>query len=80
MLYFTETGRKSISDTFRLCKPLQSIEDVGTFKAWLQETWVDLTMVDYPYPSNFLEPLPAWPVKVIMCFIPVRNKLFDNLF
>ncbi|XP_071125311.1 lysosomal Pro-X carboxypeptidase-like [Mytilus edulis] len=65
----TETGRKTISDTFRLCKPLQSIEDVGTFKAWLQETWVDLAMVDYPYPSNFLEPLPAWPIKEVCSYL-----------
>ncbi|CAG2195723.1 PRCP [Mytilus edulis] len=65
----TETGRKTIGDTFKLCKPLQSIEDVGTFKAWLQETWVDLAMVDYPYPSNFLEPLPAWPIKGVCSYL-----------
>ena len=31
---------------------------------WLNEVWVDLGMVNYPYPASFLEPLPGWPVKV----------------
>jgi lysosomal Pro-X carboxypeptidase len=58
-----------LSSTFKLCQPLQSLEDVSDFKAWIQETWVDLSMVDYPYASNFLEPLPAWPVKVLVYVI-----------
>jgi lysosomal Pro-X carboxypeptidase len=39
--------------------------DIG-IHLWIQETWVDLSIVDYPYASNFLEPLPAWPVKVLV--------------
>ena len=53
-----------MKDTFHLCQPLNSDADVGLLKAWLSETWVNLAMVDYPYSANFLEPLPAWPIKV----------------
>ena len=53
-----------MQDMLHLCQPLKTQEDVATLKTWLSETWVNLAMVDYPYPASFLEPLPAWPVKV----------------
>ena len=69
----TDSGRKMLSSTFKLCQPLQSLEDVSDFKAWIQETWIYLSMVDYPYASNFLEPLPAWPVKEACKFLSMPN-------
>jgi len=35
---------------------------VRIFRDWLQNTFFDIAMVDYPYPASFLEPLPAWPI------------------
>lgn len=61
---FVDEGLQWLSQEFGLCGPLKSQEDVFGFKGWLQETWVNLAMVDYPYEANFLQPLPAWPVKV----------------
>lgn len=61
---FIGEGLQWLSQEFGLCNPLKTPDEVYGFKAWLQETWVNLAMVDYPYEANFLQPLPAWPVKV----------------
>lgn len=66
MYCVTEKGRQDITTGLRLCKPLHSEADVETVKSWLSETWFNLAMVDYPYPANFLEPLPANPIKVMI--------------
>ncbi|KAJ8028035.1 Lysosomal Pro-X carboxypeptidase [Holothuria leucospilota] len=61
----TEKGREQIMSLLSLCDPLPSKEDVQQVKDWLAETWFNLAMVDYPYPANFLEPLPGFPIKVV---------------
>uniref|UniRef100_A0A8C6XB07 Prolylcarboxypeptidase n=1 Tax=Naja naja TaxID=35670 RepID=A0A8C6XB07_NAJNA len=53
-----------LSHTFRLCSPLKTKTDVINFREWLRGTWIYVAMVDYPYEAAFLQPLPAWPVKV----------------
>lgn len=61
----TVSGRKKLSSIFKLCTPLKTQSDVSQVEYWLSDTWVNLAMVDYPYPASFLEPLPAWPIKVV---------------
>ncbi|KAH3842718.1 hypothetical protein DPMN_116222 [Dreissena polymorpha] len=61
----TTSGRKFLSSVFNLCKPMSHQSDVDDLKAWLTDAWTDLAMVNYPYPANFLENLPAWPVKAV---------------
>jgi len=68
MLGMIEAGRDELTSSLKLCSPLTSIDDVTQLKDWLSETWVNLAMVNYPYPASFLEPLPAWPIKV-MCAV-----------
>ena len=58
------SGRKSLQQGLRLCYPLNSTEDADQVKGWLSSIYVNLAMVDYPYPANFLAPLPGWPIKV----------------
>lgn len=57
-------GLQWLSEEFSLCTPLKNKIDAFGFKNWLQETWVNLAMVDYPYEANFLQPLPRWPIQV----------------
>nr|XP_017214720.1 lysosomal Pro-X carboxypeptidase isoform X2 [Danio rerio] len=74
----TGEGLQWLSQTFGLCGPLKSQEDVFGFKAWLQETWVNLAMVDYPYEADFLQPLPAWPVKVVCKNLQFNKGVSDK--
>ncbi|KAM8904786.1 lysosomal Pro-X carboxypeptidase [Spinachia spinachia] len=61
----TASGLQWLSQEFSLCTPLKNNSDAVGFKNWLQETWVNLAMVDYPYEANFLQPLPRWPITVV---------------
>ncbi|XP_063301035.1 lysosomal Pro-X carboxypeptidase [Pelobates fuscus] len=80
----TGDGLQWLSDAFHLCSPLKTKEDVGNFKGWLIETWTNLAMVDYPYPANFLEPLPAWPIQVVCKYLRNPNsgekELLQDIF
>lgn len=52
-------GLHEISKTFRTCKDLESINPV---RSWLEEAFTYTAMTDYPTETNFLMPLPAYPV------------------
>ncbi|KAM7398998.1 hypothetical protein PAMP_018293 [Pampus punctatissimus] len=69
----TASGLQWLSEEFSLCTPLKNVMDVVGFKNWLQETWVNLAMVDYPYEASFLQPLPRWPIQVVC-----KNLAFDS--
>ncbi|XP_066521849.1 lysosomal Pro-X carboxypeptidase [Hoplias malabaricus] len=73
----TDEGLQWLSEEFTLCSPLKKV-DVNSFKGWLQETWVNLAMVDYPYEANFLQPLPAWPVKVVCSHLQFKTDVPDK--
>lgn len=58
-----DKGKTNISSIFNLCKPLQTESDVEVFVGWLSEIYTNLVMVNYPYPTSFLVPLPGNPVR-----------------
>ncbi|XP_070800156.1 lysosomal Pro-X carboxypeptidase [Pituophis catenifer annectens] len=80
----TEKGLQWLSHTFRLCSPLKTTTDVINFREWLSGTWIYVAMVDYPYEAAFLQPLPAWPVKVICKYLKNPKQpdklLLQNIF
>lgn len=61
----SSSGRSLLSSSFRLCNPI--IDDGGrsaqALSDWLNQGIQYMAMTDYPYPSNFLQPMPGWPVK-----------------
>ncbi|XP_051048216.1 lysosomal Pro-X carboxypeptidase [Phodopus roborovskii] len=79
----TGSGLQQLSKTLHLCSPLTP-GDISNLKDWISETWVNLAMVDYPYEANFLQPLPAWPVKVVCQYLKNPNVsdtvLMENIF
>ena len=63
---------------FNTCAPnIQSAQDVEYLYEHLSNGYLYMAMTDYPYPANFLEPMPAWPVaEAVKPFvdIPVQSE------
>ncbi|XP_055972155.1 lysosomal Pro-X carboxypeptidase [Sorex fumeus] len=78
------TGLNWLSETLHLCSPLEDSDDVERLKDWISETWINLAMANYPYESNFLQPLPAWPIKVVCQYLENSNvndtQLLKNIY
>ncbi|KAK4281699.1 hypothetical protein QN277_013160 [Acacia crassicarpa] len=53
-------GLEMLGKSFRICKNLSSSD---ALTGWLRGAWIFTAMTDYPTPSNFISPLPAYPVK-----------------
>ncbi|XP_054708233.1 lysosomal Pro-X carboxypeptidase-like [Uloborus diversus] len=73
----TETGRKDLTDIFNLCQPLNSSSSIDDLISWIVETWSYMAMLDYPYPTNFLLPLPSNPIKVACQYL--SKALVDDI-
>jgi len=59
-----EQGMQTLSEKFLLCEPLKSKAELPLLLEYAYNAISYMSMVDYPYPNSFLQPLPAWPVKV----------------
>lgn len=58
----TEEGARKVGETFKLCHPL-SPSNYTALQAWLYDVYGNLAMMNYPYPSDFLMPVPGYPVE-----------------
>ncbi|XP_055523896.1 lysosomal Pro-X carboxypeptidase [Wyeomyia smithii] len=60
----TVDGLKILQDKFKFCTNVTKAEDItGTFFDYLQDVYGNLAMINYPYNSTFLAPVPAYPVR-----------------
>jgi len=55
---------QKLSDLFLTCNPIKNDADANHLILWARNAFVLLSMLDYPYPTDFLGPLPGWPVRV----------------
>ncbi|KAJ8978008.1 hypothetical protein NQ317_002770 [Molorchus minor] len=60
----TDKGKAFVSATWKLCDHLKTAADVDKLIDWLSNIYVNLAMINYPYPTDFLVALPAYPVKI----------------
>ncbi|XP_039683651.1 lysosomal Pro-X carboxypeptidase [Medicago truncatula] len=76
----TPGGIEQLQKSFRLCNNNIS---AGDLKNWLQTALMYTAMTDYPTPSNFVTPLPAYPVKKMCEAIDSKssgNETFTKLY
>lgn len=58
------SGRATLSSAFDTCAPLSSLDDAEVLVEYVNSGLQYMAMTGYPYPSDFLQPMPGWPVKV----------------
>jgi hypothetical protein len=59
-MMYDESKYSKVQEIFNLCDAPDS-NDIGELKAYLADSLGTMAMVNYPYPTNFTAPLPAWP-------------------
>jgi len=59
----TAEGRAELESIFNTCTP---VEEVSMLKMYIESGLGTIAMINYPYPTDFLAPVPAWPIRV-MC-------------
>ena len=53
---------ESVAKIFNLCSVPTGPAEIEYLISTLNGSLGTMAMVDYPYPTDFIEPLPAWPV------------------
>lgn len=56
------TSFGQISDIFNTCTAIKNTTEINFLYSHLMNGYQYMAMTNYPYPANFLEPMPAWPV------------------
>uniref|UniRef100_W6NDI6 Peptidase S28 domain containing protein n=1 Tax=Haemonchus contortus TaxID=6289 RepID=W6NDI6_HAECO len=67
----TEKGRAYLNELFHLEEKSRVVsdDDHKFLASFVREVFESMAMVNYPYPSEFLAPLPGWPVKEACKFL-----------
>ncbi|CAH1785139.1 unnamed protein product [Owenia fusiformis] len=81
MAKLAESGKKglaAITKIFQLCSPLQP-GDLNHLSLYVRNAFTSLAMMDYPYPTDFLAPLPAYPIKAAAEMLVNGSTPLDGL-
>lgn len=69
----TQPQRDALAQALRLCGTLYDSNDVWNAIFYLSGAIGYMAMADYPYPANFLGPMPAYPAAAAGAFFPDAN-------
>jgi hypothetical protein len=58
------TKYQMLHDIFNLCSVPKSPAEITNLIETLSDSIGTMAMVNYPYPTNFINSLPAWPQQV----------------
>jgi lysosomal Pro-X carboxypeptidase len=75
----TAAGLARLSGEFKVCKPGMQAGEAATLMNIITAAITYAAMVDYPFPANFLQPLPAWPVKRMCAAAKAGTNSTDNV-
>ncbi|KAL0461883.1 UNVERIFIED_CONTAM: Lysosomal Pro-X carboxypeptidase [Sesamum latifolium] len=70
-------GLSHLTEAFRFCRKLESTDDLSN---WLSSAYSYLAMADYPYPADFLMPMPANPIRSQVRMLLPDGRSFSCLF
>uniref|UniRef100_A0A5S6QIY8 Lysosomal Pro-X carboxypeptidase n=1 Tax=Trichuris muris TaxID=70415 RepID=A0A5S6QIY8_TRIMR len=82
----TTKGRRKLVDIFKLCNEsdLAFKNNVTQLVNWLSDIYGTLAMVNYPYETDFLNPVPGWPVKMACNYLSDTKaasvELLNNIY
>lgn len=74
-----DQGRKQLSHIFKACVPMKSVEQVLDLKEFLLLAWDTMAMANYPFPNDYLSPIPMPPFPVrVACDFMEKADPTDN--
>ncbi|KAJ1349024.1 hypothetical protein KIN20_004466 [Parelaphostrongylus tenuis] len=76
----TADGQDFLNNQFRIDprSAIKSTKGGWNLNGYIREAIEYMAMVDYPYNTSFLEPLPGWPVKVACSFMNDTRTNFSD--
>ena len=72
MMYHSQSYFE-LQTIFNTCEDIVTSDDVMNIMNWLSNAFTYMAMTDYSGPSNFLQPMPAYPVSVACNLIATSN-------
>ena len=71
-MHISDEGLSWFNEAFKFCTPLSKRDQVVAFKGYLNDLWTNIAMMDYPYDTDFLKPLPGNPIRAVCEIIQAR--------